>query len=136
MTWTMFFARCVLIALAALVIGIAINLRMRGGLGEQKLFDPLVYLALVWYGTFHIVALSVARMLSLILSLISSIRVRAILFLSLAVIGFLASIYLENPRKVGGVSLFTICWGSLVLISLDYAWNVNRQHRGEAPSPP
>jgi len=32
-----FFARCVLIALAALVIGIAINWTMRGG--EVKVFD-------------------------------------------------------------------------------------------------
>jgi hypothetical protein len=135
MTWTGFFARYVLIALAALVIGIAINLAMRGGLGELKVFDPLVYLVLAGYGSFHIVALSVARILSLILSLIFSIRVRAILPLSLAVIGFLTSIYLESPREVGGISLFVICWGSLVLIALDNAWSVNRQHRSEAPSP-
>jgi hypothetical protein len=81
----------VLIALAALVIGIAINLTMRGGFGEQNFFDPLVYLVLAWYGTFHIVALSVARILSLILSLIFSIRVRAISLLSLAIIGFLVA---------------------------------------------
>jgi len=124
MTWTIFFRDALLIALAALVIGIAINWTMGGG--ELNVFDPLAYLALAWYGTFHIVALSVARILSLILSLIFSIRVLAILFLSLAVIGFLTSIYLENPTKVGGVSLFIICWSSLVLIALDNAWRVNR----------
>jgi hypothetical protein len=47
----------------------------------------------------------------------------------------LASIYMENPSKIGGVSLFIICWGSLVLIALDYAWGVNIQLRSEAPSP-
>jgi hypothetical protein len=126
------FARYVLIAVAALMIGIAINLVMRNGLGEHDFFSPLFYMALVGYGVFHMVALSVAR----ILSLFFSIRVRAILYLSLSIIGFLASIYLLNPREVGGVHLFIICWSSLVLIALDYAWRTNRQHWSESPSRP
>jgi hypothetical protein len=136
MTWTFFFARCVLIALAALAIGIAINVTMRGGSGEHIFLDPLVYMALWRYGTFHIVALSVARILSMIMSFIFSIRVRAILLLSLAVTGFLATVYLLNPIEVGGVHLLLICWGSLVLTALDYAWKVNRQHQNELLSAP
>jgi hypothetical protein len=118
-------ARYVLIAVAAPVIGIAISLTMWGGLGQLKFFDPLGYMVLAWYGTFHIVALSVVR----ILSLIFSIRVRVVLYLLLSIVPFLALIYLLNPREVGGIHVFIISWGSLVLIALDYAWRVNRQHR-------
>jgi hypothetical protein len=130
-------ARYVLIALAVLLFGIAINWAMRGRLGGQIFFGPSLYILLALYGIFHIVALSVARILSLILSLIFSIRVRAILYVSLAVIGFfLASIYLLSPSEYGGIHLLIICWGSLVLVALDYAWRVHRQHRNEPPSPP
>jgi hypothetical protein len=108
--------RYMLIAVAALVTGIAINLAMGNGSGEQNLFNPSLYLLLAEYGIFHVVALSVAR----ILSVTFSVRIRSILYLSLSIIGFLASIYLLNPGKYGGVHLFIICWGSLALIALDY----------------
>lgn len=126
MVWANF-ARYVLIAVAALVVGIAINLAIGNGLGGQDFFNPDFYLLLAEYGIFHVVALSVARILSIILS----VRVRSILYLSVSIVGFLASIYLLNPSKYGGVHLFIICWGSLVLIALDYIWRANARHQSE-----
>ena len=115
MAWTGF-ARYLLIAVAALAVGIAINLVIGPGLGGQDFFNPGLILLLVWYGCFHVVAASVAR----ILPMIFPIPVRSILYLSLATVGFLASIYLLNPSKYGGVHLFIICWGSFILTALDY----------------
>ncbi len=118
------FARYVLIAAVALLIGIAINLAMGNGLGGQDFFNPAFYLLVTEYGIFHVVALSITA----ILAAIFSPRLRSILYLSLSVLGFLVSIFVFNPSKYGGVHLFIICWGSLVLIALDYVWRTNR-HR-------
>jgi hypothetical protein len=115
MAWTGV-VRYLLIAIAAFVIGIAINLTIGPRLGGQDFFNPGLILLLVWYGFFHVVAVSVAR----ILSTIFPIPVCSILYLSLATTGFLAAIYLLNPSKYGGIHLFVICWGSLVLVALDY----------------
>jgi hypothetical protein len=118
----------VLIALGAFVVGIAGNVALRGGLGEQDFFGPPFYL-LVWeYTVFHMAALSGAVILSRILS----VRVCATLFLSLSVIGFLSSIYLLNPIKAGGIHFFMIFWGSLILIAWDYALRAKgrSQHEG------
>jgi len=92
-----------------------------------EFFNPGFYLLLAEYGIFHAVALSVAR----ILSMIFSVRVRSVLYLSVSIVGFWASIYLLNPSKYGGVHLFIICWGSLVLIALDYIWRANVRHQSE-----
>lgn len=147
MVWAI--ARYVLIAVAALVVGIALNFPFRNGLHwqnfsnpvfyrfliedgaihGQNFADPFFYALLGLYGAFHAVALLVAR----ILSLIFSVRVRSILYLSVSIVGFLASIYLVNPLKVG-VHFFMICWGSLVLVALDYFWRANARHRSETPS--
>jgi hypothetical protein len=114
------FVRYVLIAAAVLAIGIAINLAIGNPLGAQTFFNPAFYMLLGEYSIFHMIALSVAR----IFKLIFSNRIRATLYLSLSIIGFLASIYLLNPRKFGGVHLFIICWSSLVVVALDYAWRI------------
>jgi hypothetical protein len=121
------FARYVLIAVASLAIGIVVNMAMGHGLGRQNFFDPSFFLLLVPYCTFHAVALPAAAMLSAVFS----IPVRCIIYLSLSVVGFLASIYLLSPSKFHGIHLFVICWGSLVLIALDYIWNW-RHHQNES----
>jgi len=74
------------------------------------------------YSIFHLVSASVAA----IFSVIFPVRFRSILYISLPVIGLLASIYLFSPSKYGGIHLFIICWASLVLIALDYVRRVNR----------
>jgi hypothetical protein len=93
--------------------------------GEWKswaeLFDPSFYLLAAEYGIFHMVALSVTA----ILAAVFSVRIRSILYLLLSVIGLLTSIYMYNQSKYGGLHLFIICWGSLVLIALDYVWRAN-----------
>lgn len=116
-------ARYVLIAIATLVIGIAINLAVGNGLGNQTLFGPEFYLLLTAYGIFHVVALSVVR----ILSIVFSARVRSILYISVSIVGFLASLYFLSPSKYHGVHLFIICWASLVLIALDHNWRSNAE---------
>jgi hypothetical protein len=116
------FARYVLIAAAVLFIGIAINLGMGNGLGGQNFFNPSFYLLVAEYSIFHLVSASVAA----IFSVIFPVRFRSILYISLPVIGLLASIYLFSPSKYGGIHLFIICWASLVLIALDYVRRVNR----------
>jgi hypothetical protein len=122
-------ARYLLIAVVSLGVGIATNVAMRNG-SEWK-GDASFYLLVAEYSTFHVVALSVA----VILSAVFSIRVRSILYLSVSVAGFLASTYLLSPWKFGGIHLFVICWGSLVLIALDYAWRSSGRHQDEEPSP-
>ena len=72
-----------------------------GSLRWQNPFDSGFYMLLSLYGAFHVAALSVAR----ILSLIFSVRVRSILYLSVSIVGFLAMIYLLNPRDAPVQSL-------------------------------
>lgn len=117
-------ARYVLIAAASLLIGMAVNFAMGHAPIGGKFFDAALYLLLTLYCAFHIVALSAAA----ILAAIFSSRLRSILYLSLSVLGFLVSLFVFNPSKYGGVHLFIICWGSLVLIALDYVWRTNRRH--------
>jgi len=119
------FARYVLIAVAALLGGIAINLVIRKGLGGQDFFNPSFYMLLAEYSAFHLGAWSVAMILSKILSA----RIRSILYLSSSIVGFLASTYLLNPMRYGGIHFFIICWGSLVLISTDFYLRANRREK-------
>jgi len=127
--------RYVLIATAAFLVGANINIVIRIRAGWEPLNDPTFNLiGFLWlvsmYATFHMVASSVVK----IVSLICSIRVRSILYLLLSIIGLSASIYLMNPIKIRSTDLFTLCWGSLVLVSLDYAWRVKRRQRDEGLS--
>jgi hypothetical protein len=120
-SWWSNFARYLVIAIVALAVGIAINLAMGNGIDGQNFFNPSFYLLAAEYGIFHMVALSVTA----ILAAVFSVRIRSILYLLLSVIGLLTSIYMYNPSKYGGLHLFIICWGSLVLIALDYVWRAN-----------
>ena len=119
-----------LIAAASLFIGMAINFAMGHAPTGANFFDSAFYLLVTLYSTFHIVALSIAA----ILAAFFSVRLRSIVYLSLSVIGFLASIIVFNPSKSGGVHLFIICWGSLVLIALDYMRRANGRRRNEGLS--
>jgi hypothetical protein len=122
-------ARYALVAVLAFILGFAINLAIGIRLGRQISFDlPGLILLLGVYGGFHVVALSVAR----ILSLIFSVRVRSILYLAVSIAGFLAMIYLANPIQYRGVHLFIICWGSLVFVALDYFLRANERHQDNA----
>src|SRR5689334_9683954 len=94
--------RYVLIAFAAFAIGFGIASAIGPGRTEESFFNPSLLILLVEYGSFHIAALSVAW----ILSLVFSRRVRSVLFLSLAIAGFLVSIYLFNPIVSQGLHVF------------------------------
>lgn len=122
--------RYLLIAAASLFVGVVINLTIGNGSVEHDFFNPSFYLLLVMYSIFHIAALSITAILSTILPN----RIRPTLYLSLSAIGFLVSVYILGPSKLGGLHLFVIFWGSLVLVALDYAWRVNRQPREDEPS--
>lgn len=122
--------RYVLFAVVALALGIAINLTMGNGLGGQNFLSPSFYLLLLECGIFHVIALSSVR----ISSMIFEIRIRSVLYFSVSVIGFLASMYLLSPTRYGGIHLLTICWASLALISLDYLLRASRRPQPGEPS--
>jgi hypothetical protein len=122
-------ARYALIAVLAFILGFAINSAIGVGLGRQISFDlPGLIFVLGVYGGFHVAALSVAR----ILSLIFSVRVRSILYLVVSIVGLLVMIYLADPIQYRGVHLFIICWGSLVFVALDYFLRAGGRHQDNA----
>lgn len=89
-----------------------------------------LWMLLTIYGFMHVVALSVASLLAIVLPA----RYRSGVYFGLSSLAFLASVIVLNPMKIGAVHLFTIFLGSLVLIALDYAWRANRRRRNEALS--
>jgi len=116
-------SRYFLIAAAALLAGIALNLAMGPDPGAPIFSGPSFALLVAMYATLHAVALSFIALLSRILPL----RVRVILYPVLSASGFLVSLYFLSPNEFGGIHLFVIFWGGLVLAAMDYAWRANRQ---------
>lgn len=93
--WSSFF-RYVLIASVAFLIGHAINFANRPS--DQDLLNPSLYLLLANYGTLHLISGSIVA----VLSRMASVRILSKLYLSMATVGFGASILLLSPNKYGG----------------------------------
>lgn len=125
-------ARYLLIAAAALLFGILISSMLREGPSEDEFFGPGFWLLLMNYSAFHMISASIVRLFSFFFSP----RVRSGFYLAFSVFGFLASLYVLQPRDAGGIHLFVVCWGSLVLIALDHFWRISQQGRSNKIYPP
>jgi hypothetical protein len=121
MTPSSYLARYALIAIMGLIIGVAINVFLGKPFSGQV--SPLISLLtlLLIYGVLHMAALSVASLLGLFLSA----QIRALVYLALAIAGFLTSIFFLRFNM--GLHLFIIFWATLVFIALDYGWRVKKK---------
>jgi len=106
--------RYLAIATACLFLGIALNAALRGNLGDD--LDPVfsLFVLVVLWCMLHIISVSAAS----VTAIFFRGRVLSLVYVISSVSGFLASIFFFY--RTGGVHLFIIFCGSLVLISVDY----------------